>query len=230
MISVVIPAWNAVPTIAESLRSIAAQSRAPDEVIVVDDGSDDGTAAIASSEAVVSRVIRTPNKGTAAALNLGISEARGDLLAFLDADDLWTPDNLDLQCRAMAGRHDGTVICGHVEFFLCPSVAKEDAQGLVFEQGRQLGRLVGAMLMHRRTLDRVGAFDESLRRGFSIDWVARAQAAEVSFTMLEEVVLRRRVRPGTLSQRSLAEDDALSKDFLSVARNAIARRLARGEH
>ncbi len=230
MISVVIPAWNAAATIAETLQSVAAQSRAPDEVVVVDDGSDDETAAIASSEAVVSRVIRTPNKGTAAALNLGISKARGDLLAFVDADDLWTPDKLDLQCRAMAGRHEGAVIGGLVEAFLCPSVAKEDARGLDFKQGRQVGWSLGAMLIPRRTFDRVGVIDESLRHGFFIDWVARAHAAEVSFIMFEEVVLRRRVRPGSLGKRSLAEDDALSKDFLTVARNAIARRRARGEH
>ena len=229
MISVIIPAWNAARVIVETLDSIAAQTLLPDEVIVVDDGSDDQTAKAASSQAIVSRVITAPHKGTAAALNRGVAESRGDLLAFIDADDLWTPDKLALQERAITGSEHGTVVLGMVESFLCPSVSRAAAKTLTFQKGRQLGWLSGAMLMHRETMARVGDFDESLRRGFFIDWVARAKGKGISFEMLDEVVLRRRIRPGTLGQRSHGEDDALSKDFLAVARNAIARSRTTGK-
>ena len=100
LISVVIPAYNATPTLAETLRSALRQTHAELEVIVVDDGSKDGTRAMAESFAAEDprvRVISKANAGVAAARNTGIDAARGDFIAPLDADDLWHPDKLRLQ-------------------------------------------------------------------------------------------------------------------------------------
>ena len=100
LISVVIPAYNATATLAETLRSALRQTHAELEVIVVDDGSKDGTRAMAESFAAEDprvRVISKANAGVAAARNTGIDAARGDFIAPLDADDLWHPDKLRLQ-------------------------------------------------------------------------------------------------------------------------------------
>ena len=97
-ISVVVPCFNAAAWLRDSLGSVAAQDRRPLEVLVSDDGSTDGSAALA--EALGARVIRSGARGgPAAARNAGMAEARGDFVAFLDADDLWTPDHL----RELAG-------------------------------------------------------------------------------------------------------------------------------
>ncbi|MBB3891671.1 glycosyltransferase involved in cell wall biosynthesis [Phenylobacterium haematophilum] len=100
LVSVVVPAYNATATLAETLRSALRQTHADLEVIVVDDGSKDGTRALAESFAAEDprvRVISKPNGGVAAARNAGIDAARGDFIAPLDADDLWHPDKLRLQ-------------------------------------------------------------------------------------------------------------------------------------
>ena len=93
-VSVVIPAYNAERYLRETLESVLAQTYRDFEVVVVDDGSKDSTAAIAEGVGGPVRVIRQANAGPSAARNHGIREARGDLIAFVDSDDLWLPEKL----------------------------------------------------------------------------------------------------------------------------------------
>ncbi|WP_225206444.1 glycosyltransferase family 2 protein [Novosphingobium huizhouense] len=101
LISVIVPAYNAETTLIETLRSISAQSHAAIEVLVIDDGSSDRTAELAERYAREYdqrvRTVRQDNAGVAAARNKGAALARSDLLAFVDADDLWAPDKLARQ-------------------------------------------------------------------------------------------------------------------------------------
>lgn len=93
--SVVVPAYNVERTLDAAIRSLLDQTFPPLEIVVVDDGSGDATAEIASAFGDPVRVIRQANGGTAAARNRGISEARGDVVCFLDADDRYAPDRLE---------------------------------------------------------------------------------------------------------------------------------------
>jgi glycosyltransferase involved in cell wall biosynthesis len=96
-ITAIIPVHNGERHLAEAIQSVLAQTLPPGEIIVVDDGSTDASAAIAQSFGAPVRVLAQPNLGPAAARNLGLAHATGDLLAFLDADDLWTPNKLARQ-------------------------------------------------------------------------------------------------------------------------------------
>ncbi len=98
-ISVVIPAYNAGAHLGATLRSVLAQTAPPGEIIVVDDGSSDDTVAIATTFGV--RVIARENSGPSAARNAGTQAARGEFIAYLDADDLWPPEKLETQLRAL---------------------------------------------------------------------------------------------------------------------------------
>lgn len=98
-VSVVIPAYRAEATILQTLASVYAQSQLADEVIVVDDGSPDDTAAVVERAYPSVRVLRQANGGPAKARNTGAAAASGEWLAFLDADDAWLPDKLKLQLR-----------------------------------------------------------------------------------------------------------------------------------
>ena len=126
MISLIIPAWNAARTLGETLASAVAQSLPPDEIIVVDDGSTDQTAAIAT--AAGARLISQPRQGPAVALNTGIAASRGDVLAFLDADDLWPAEKQAQQSARLAAEPALDGVFGQVENFLCPSVPDEQAE------------------------------------------------------------------------------------------------------
>jgi len=221
-ISVVIPAFQAAATLAETLHSIGAQTRQPDEVIVVDDGSTDGTADIARTAMPSARVITQANAGAAAATNVGVAAARGDLLAMLDADDLWMPGKLAAQEAALREAPHLAGIGGGMESFACPSLSPAMAARMVPQGGAVPCLLAGAVLLRRAVHDTIGPYDEALRVGYTIDWMHRARLAGALFDVLPEVVLRRRIRAGSLSSRAGGSQPG----FLAMARLAIARRRA----
>lgn len=222
-ISVIIPAFNAETTLSETLDSIQDQARNADEVIVVNDGSTDDTQTVASRHPLTPLVITTGNRGAAAAINEGIHRSQGELLAFIDADDIWEPDKLALQEKSFKENPDVEIVFTHMEPFICSSVPRSSSRSLVFKSGPQPGYLIGTMLCHRNVFERLGNLDASLKTGYFIEWFDRVKMAGVSFSMIPHVLMRRRIRPGTLSQRS-ATQDRLASDFIEIARRSILRK------
>jgi len=109
-ISVVIPAYNAASTIAETVQSVLKQTIQPTEILILDDGSTDNTTAVLRDFSDRVRVIRSENGGVANARNNLCKEALGDLIAFLDADDLWHPAHLESHL-ALYGQQPSAVGC-----------------------------------------------------------------------------------------------------------------------
>src|SRR5262245_10754564 len=97
LVSCIVPVYNGEAFLGEALASIRAQRHRPIEILVVDDGSTDGTAAVVMAADAGIRYMRQDNAGGAAARNRGIGMARGTFVAFLDADDLWPPEKLERQ-------------------------------------------------------------------------------------------------------------------------------------
>jgi glycosyltransferase involved in cell wall biosynthesis len=219
VISVVVPAWNAAATIGETLASIAAQTRRPDEVIVVDDGSEDATGTIARAAGV--RVIRQSRLGMAGAMNTGVAASSGTLIAFLDSDDLWSREKLAWQEAALLVDASLDGVFGNVRCFADPALGG----GLLVPEGERPGWLHGAMLVRRASLQAVGAFDPDMGGAAFIDWVHRGQQLGLRFGMRPEAALLRRVRRGSMSNPS-AQRDA---NYLKAARQAIRRRHAAGD-
>lgn len=221
-IDVVCAAYDAEPTLAETLASIAAQTLPAARVIVVDDGSTDGTAALA--EVRGAEVLRRPHAGVAAAQNAGIAASRADLLAFIDADDLWPQDKLAQQARLLA-ESDADGVLGLFETFACPTLAPERRAQIAADATLQPAWLTGALLVRRAAFDRVGGFDEGLAAGHAIDWFDRARRAGLTFLVPPVLVLRRRIRERSLSHRTPGRDAA----YVALARRAISRRRTGGE-
>jgi glycosyltransferase involved in cell wall biosynthesis len=221
-VSVIIPAFNAEATLAETLASIRNQSYQPVEVIVVDDGSTDGTLKLAQSFSFV-RVLTQQNAGVAKAFNAGVSESQGDYIAFPDADDLWTPECLALHVAAFVADRNALAAVGHFEEFVCPSLSPVEAARFA-PRPQQLGWLGGSTLISRLALSEHGPFNTALRLGVWIDWFGRARNNGLSVTTHEGLVLRRRLRPGTLSSNK----DAMKQDLLRIAKAALDQRRAKG--
>jgi glycosyltransferase involved in cell wall biosynthesis len=215
-ISVIVPAHQAAATIGETLASVRGQSRAADELLVVDDGSTDATGAIAT--AAGAKVISRPNGGVAAALNAGLAAALGDLVAFLDADDLWAPDCLRLHEHSLIDHPDAAGSVARFSEFVCPTLAANVAARFA-PRTNQPAWVAGGTVVRREAFERAGPLDESLRVGAWVEWVDRARHAGCTFKMIDSLLLLRRLRPGTLSQAA-----SRNADLLAVARAAIARR------
>lgn len=129
--TVVIPAYNAASCLAQTLDSVAAQTRRPDQVIVVDDGSRDDTAAIATAHPAVTRVIRRDNGGICAARNDAIEIATGDVVMPLDADDLWHPLYVERMTAMMAAHPEAVSGFARWRGWLHPSEAPPPFEGEV---------------------------------------------------------------------------------------------------
>lgn len=136
-VSVIIPAYNAEAYLAEAVDSVLAQTLPEVETIVVDDGSTDRTEEILASYRDAIRVIRQPNQGQAIARNTGCREARGDWLAFLDADDVWFPEKLATQLAAITDEvisHTNSYFFGaHLDEDILKTDVTPQAGGRVFE-------------------------------------------------------------------------------------------------
>lgn len=220
-VSVVIPCHNYGRFLADALGSVAAQTYPAHEVIVVDDGSTDGSADLARAAMPDVRVISQAKSGISAARNSGIAAATGDLIAFLDADDLWPAESLALRIASIEA--DASVIgaFGKVEQFLCPMIDDAARSRLTCPPGQVSARLAGTMLLRRSVVERVGPFDTNLTVGETMDWVARLTDLGEPLVAVDSLVLRRRIH----GSNTVLSDTGYS-DYFAAMRAAIRRRAA----
>ena len=218
-ISAIIPVRDGELYIEEAIDSILAQTRVPEQVIVVDDGSSDGTAERVTGYGDAVALLRRGPGGVGAALNTGLDVADGDLISFLDADDLWAPRKLELQGEALASDQNLDLVFGRVEQFFSPELSHEERSRLRPPFGNQPAKMKGTMLIRREAFERVGRFPTGWRIVDFVDWYARAQEQRLSELMMDEVVLRRRLHRSNIS-RSRQE----SRTEYASAMGALLRR------
>ena len=122
-VSVIIPIYNSGKYLREAIDSVLAQRHRPLEVLVVDDGSSDNGPELAAGYGPQVRVIAIPHGGHPAARNAGVAASTGDYLAFLDADDLWAANKLELQLDAFASNPSLDLVFGHMQNFISPELS-----------------------------------------------------------------------------------------------------------
>jgi glycosyltransferase involved in cell wall biosynthesis len=219
-ITVVIPAHNAEAYLEEAILSVLAQSDPVDEIVVVDDGSDDATRAIAEGFGSPVAYLRQDRAGPGTARNRGIAATRGTFVAFLDADDLWTPDSVGVRRAALAADPALDAAFGEVEQFICERLSPSERVRVRITEPRLPGYLAGSMLAHRALFDRVGTFPTGYRAGEFIAWYLGAKRAGLRAAMVSDLVLRRRVHATNLGRL----DPGSRGDLLGIVRADLAQR------
>jgi glycosyltransferase involved in cell wall biosynthesis len=196
--SVVIPAWNAAAWIGDALASLAAQGVPVGEVLVVDDGSTDGTAAAAGRRPGV-RVLARPHRGPAAARNAGILAAAGRLVAFLDADDVWPPTRVADHLAVLAGDPAAEVVLGATRYEGLPDAERRRYR---FPGPEPVATIpsFGAATVRREVFDRVGLLDERLGHFEDWEWFVRARDRGAVVREVPAVAQHYRWRPGSASR------------------------------
>jgi glycosyltransferase involved in cell wall biosynthesis len=214
-VSVVIPAWNAERYLGAALASVYAQTvSSPLEVIVVDDGSTDGTANVARAFPV--RLEQQSHGGAAAARNAGLTLTKGDLIAFLDADDLWLPNKLELQINALEAKPDLSVIFTGIEQFISddtPEVAQEVHAPL----GVQIAPTMSTLVARADVFARTGLFP-ALQGGDWIAWLGRAERIGIKMQTIPTCLARRRIHRHNLTRTQKLQ---VHSDYLRLLRTHL---------
>ncbi len=221
LVSVIVPVYNGERFLAQALDSVFAQDYRPLEVIVVDDGSTDRTAQIAQAYDV--RYIHQPNQGHGMAKNVGVRAARGEYLAFIDADDLWEPRKLSLQVALLQRQPElGYVICNMRHFLESRQSVPRWLEGIDLDEAVP-AYIPSAMLIRTHALDRVGNFDPSYRRANDVDWHFRARDAGVRMANVDRLLVYKRVHSDNLTHDRAVGTLAATEMFRAI-RSSIDRK------
>lgn len=206
LVTVIVASYNGERFLRETLESLFAQDFASFEVVFVDDGSEDRTAEIANSFPL--RYVHQPNKGLPAARNTGLAEAKGDLIAFLDDDDLLPPGKLRIQSSYLLDHPATGCVLGRQEWIFedgvePPELSRDPIYG-------ELGgiQLVSAMI-RRHVLQEVDGFDPSYRYAEDRDLFIRLREHGVEIAVLPDVVLHKRLHGANMTMNPPAKHPML---------------------
>jgi glycosyltransferase involved in cell wall biosynthesis len=219
-VTVVVAVRDGARYLAAALDSVFAQDPPPREVIAVDDGSTDDTMTVLRRYAPAVQTLRQPPAGQPAALNRGIAAATSEWVAFVDADDEWTPASLAVRWAKVTP--DVDLVSGRVEQFVSPELPPETQARFRFDPEPSRGQVFGSILVRRAVLASVGELDESLPSASTIDWISRARSAGVRMVLLDDVVLRRRLHERNLGVTN--DDEVTRRALRDVVRAHHARR------
>ena len=238
-VSIVLPVYNGAATICETVHSALYQSFSDFELIIIDDGSDDATPALLAAMSDPRITIRRYcNAGLATTRNRGLSLAKGDLVAFLDADDLWLPDKLKLQVAALDSHPEAALAFGWTDYI--------DEHGRFIHAGQRTavgGDVLDQLLVNnfietgsnpllrRAVVHQCGNFDESLSAAEDWDLWLRV-AARFPFVLVPQTVVLYRVHPRSMSSFDVIRQERCSREVISRAfrRTGAAAQLMRRSH
>ena len=218
LVSVIIPVYHGGRHLRAALESVFAQTYRAFEVVVVDDGSVDDSGIIAQSFPEV-RYIHQTNQGVAAARNHGIEAAQGEFLAFLDQDDLWKPEKLEIQVNYFLSHPDSGYTLTQQQYFLdqgttLPAWFKKELFSTV-----HTGWVLGTLVVRRTAFEQVGNFATGYSAANDSDWFFRAKAAGIPMAVLPELLLLKRIHD--------ANDSGRAKEILSELLRVVKTSLDR---
>lgn len=220
LISVIIPVYNCDRYLSEAIKSVLNQTYKSLEIIIVDDGSTDKSAEIAKSFGDVIRYEFQSNSGLGATRNKGVELAKGDYLTFLDADDLWTENKLQLQIEAF--NHNATLdmVFGNVQQFISPELLEELKAKIDLSLEFFKGYLAGTMMIKKESFNRVGYFSNNWELGEFIDWYLKAQEKKLQTLILPEILLKRRIHDTNMG---IKKKDKL-QDYVKIIKVSLDRK------
>jgi glycosyltransferase involved in cell wall biosynthesis len=219
-ISVLIPAFNAGPYVAEAVQSVLAQTLPPAEIVVFDDGSTDRSRTLLEGFGDKIRLLGPERLGFTGARNRLLAEARHEWIAFHDADDIWMPRKLEMQVAWLRANTDHEGCLAFSEQFLEPGCTLPPGfrHALLGKPTAQL--FIPNLLTHRSVFDRVGGFDPG---GADSDWFVRARDAGVRLGVVEEILYRRRWHDTNLSYQF-----AFNRNMFDILRRSVQRKRGNG--
>lgn len=222
LVSLVMPVRNCERYVGAAISSALAQSVPPREIVVVDDGSTDGTSAVLAGFGPPVRVLEQEPHGQFHATNRAVAATTAPVLAFLDADDLLTPDSLAVRIDRLLAEDAPEAVSGRTQQFISPELLPEAAERFRFDPRPVAGALFQTTLIRRDAFDRIGPLRSDLSTSANIDWMSRARAGALRLVGISDVVALRRLHDSNVGITRAVEKQG---DLLTVVR-AHRQRLA----
>ena len=231
LVSAIVATYNRANTLGQAIESILGQTYKNIEVIVVDDGSTDGTHDVLERFGGRLRILRQENAGPSAARNRGIAEAKGDIISFLDSDDIWLPEKTERQVALLqrAGKSVPCCVCNAtLQFTDRPTMTS--FQNALLEPAEEEGlwlnpaeTLVDHFVLFNQTvairgeaLEKTGGFDETLRYLEDYDLALRLSLVGVFAFITEPLVIYRQGSAGSLAEEALKKTTQLKENVVRV--------------
>lgn len=235
-VTAVIPVYNGERYVIDAITSVLGQTVRPIECIVVDDGSTDSTAALVAGFGDQVTYLRQPNSGVSVARNHGASHASGELIAFLDHDDLWLPDKLERQLAEHDRIGRGMVLCGvqvidqHgvVQSERSMRLGPEFLRGVLTFDGTDVISCSSTGLIDRETFDKLGGFDPALGMSADLDLLIRA-LLHSDLGYVDEPLVRYRWHDTNMSHNVAALEHDMRRVFGKVFADPSLPAELRGE-
>ena len=216
-VSVIIPVYNGEDFLADAISSILRQNYEPMEIIVVDDGSTDGSAAIAKNYKDV-RYIYQPNQGVASARNSGLSAAKGEFIAFLDADDTWPARKLQIQVEYLREHPSIMFTISKINNILEPGLNMQPQALQSILKSDQIG--LATIVARKAVFDQIGGFNLRYQVGEDLEWFTRAKDEGIPLVILPDILLNRRIHNSNLS---IKQPHACNAARLQIIKESIDR-------
>ena len=222
-VSVILPVYNGEKYLAEAIESALGQTERPLEVIVIDDGSTDGSGRIATRFESEIRYIRQEKSGVGEARNRGVKHSRGEYLAFLDADDIWLQNKLALQMNAFRKEPELEMVSGHVQNFYSPELDEHAKSTIYCPPSSMPGLIPSALVVKKSSFLRVGYFETQWRIADFAAWYMACREAGLRLRVLEDLVARRRLHKSNLG----LQREAARLEYAQVLKLSLDRRRER---
>lgn len=223
LVSVIIPVYNGERYLAEAINSVLNQNYQPIEIIVIDDGSTDKTSEIVKSFSSDVKYLYQNNSGTATARNYGISIAQGSFFAFLDADDLWVENKLEMQMKIFNNDSEVDIVFGKVKQFYSPELDENLKSKIYCNPDLMTGYIPSAMMVKRDSFYRVGEFNSQWKQGEFADWYVRTTELNLKIVNLPNLVAKRRLHE---KNKGIQEGKNHQSDYIRILKASLDRRRA----
>lgn len=219
-ISVIIPFYNSEKYLEEAVNSVLRQNTEIIEILLIDDGSEDNSLKVAEKFLPQVNIFRQHNSGAAAARNYGVNQSKGDIIAFLDADDIWTDHHLEVLVKPLLTQNHVEIVFGKIEAFISPELIGQVSVNLDSVNNIEKGYLPQSCIIRKSVFNKIGYMDSTLELGEFIDWFSRAKDSGVNYVSIPEVVTYRRIHKTNQGMLKKAH----YRDYLKLLHSSIARK------
>jgi glycosyltransferase involved in cell wall biosynthesis len=217
LISIIMPIYNTERYLSESVESVLNQTYSPIELICVNDSSTDNSLNILKSYKEIIIVNNDKNLGAGVSRNKGIEAARGEFIAFIDADDIWLKEKLAAQMKQFQLNPDLDISFTYMKCFISPELSEETKKLRYCPPSPMPGNCAGTMLIKKDSLKKAGGFEARWKVAEFLSWFNNAREHGLIVKILNEVFMHRRIHDANtgITQRSSR------MEYLKIARELL---------